>query len=175
MSTPEKLHQVAWLFHFTDKRNLASIKAMGGLYSMLKLQHLATPNVCTGGNQWSLSADEMFGMNRYVHLCFRKKHPLEYLARQRGQIGETLWLQIDAQSIFKIKGVLFTPDVSNKAGVSTYSLNEAAEKIDYGVLYSNRDLRDHSVLDRLKAAERCEVLVPDFLPIKLFERHLPHG
>jgi hypothetical protein len=175
MGSAEKLANVKWLYHFTDTRNLPSIKAMGGLYSMERLTHLNAQNVVPGGNDWSLSADVMFGMNRYVHLCFRRNHPMEFRAREREQIKQTLWLFVDAQSIFNMAGVKFSPDVANKSGVEPCPIQEAADMIDYDVLYSGWDLRNPDARSRMTSAERCEILVPDFVPIKYFERFLPNG
>jgi len=175
MATEESIGRIAWLYHFTDSRNLPSIRALGGLYSMQRLKELGIDSLFPGGNEWSLSADENSGMDRYVHLCFRQNHPMEFRARERGQIERTLWVYADAQSIFKMRGVRFSPGVSNKAGMETIPLKEAANMIDYDVLYSGWSLRNRDVQIRMSTAERCEILVPDFLPIKYFERFLPNG
>jgi hypothetical protein len=175
MGSAEKLARVQWLYHFTDTRNLPSIRAMGGLYSMHWLKQLGAQNVFPGGNDWSLNADILSGMDQCVHLCFRRNHPMEFRAKERGQIEKTLWLYIDAQSIFKMDGVRFSSDVANKSGVESCPIQDASEKIDYDVLYSGWDLRNSEVQTRMTNAERCEVLVPDFVPIKYFERLLPNG
>ena len=69
----ELLKRITWLYHFTDTRNLPSIKKLGGLYSRHQLKKMGLDGYHTGGNQWSLDADEMFGMEKYVHLCLRTK------------------------------------------------------------------------------------------------------
>jgi len=175
MGSAEKLARVQWLYHFTDTRNLPSIREMGGLYSMQQLKRLGAKSVFPGGNDWSRSADIRFGMDQYIHLCFRQNHPMEFLARERGEIKQTHWLRIDAKKVFKLDGVRFSPGVANKSGAEHCSIQDASDKIDYDVLYNGWDLRNTEVQTRMRNAERCEVLVPEFVPIKYFERLPPNG
>jgi len=69
---------------------------------------------------------------------------------------------------------MFTGDVSNKAGVTIHSLEEAMGMIDFEVLYTRTDWRDPQIKERLLEAEKCEILVPDFIPLELI-RNLPNG
>ena len=84
----KSLDQIPRLYHFTDRRNLDSIRAQGGLYPLSDLVNRGVNIAAPGGNQWSRDADEPKGMGRYVHLCFRSNHPMEYQARQDGRIEE---------------------------------------------------------------------------------------
>ena len=117
-----------------------------------------------GVNQWSRDADELKGMGRYVHLCFRSNHPMEYLARQDGRIGDSIFLEIHP-SVMQFAGVMFTPDVSNKAGVEAVPITQAAGLIDFEVLYTRTEWSDQAIQHRLKQAEKCEVLVPCHIPL----------
>lgn len=69
---------------------------------------------------------------------------------------------------------MFTDGVSNKSDVSIHSLEEAKDLIDFEVLYNKLDWRDPKINERLKQAEKCEILVPDFIPLKLI-RNLHNG
>jgi hypothetical protein len=130
--------------------------------------------VYPGGNDWSLQADEMFGMDRYVHLCFRTNHPMEYLARQEGRIERTTWLYVEP-SVLEIEGVMYSPGVSNKSGMKIYPILEALDQIDFEVICTRTDWRDPQIKARLDHAELCEVLVPKCVSIKYFERYLSNG
>ena len=68
-----------------------------------------------------------------------------------------------------------TMDVSNKSGIKPISLEEAGLLIDYEVLSKNLPWSDPVINARLKAMEKVEVLIPDFVPLKYFEKFLPHG
>jgi hypothetical protein len=155
--------EIRVLYHFTDRRNLTSIKELGGLYSWAKLQEMGAKVEVPGGNDWSHEADGFKGLDSYVHLCFRKNHPMEYSARQDGRIKESIFLEIDP-GVLEADGVLFTDDVSNKAGVESYPFEQAADVLDFEVLDRVPDWNDADFKNRLRKAEKYEILVPDFVP-----------
>lgn len=173
MTTTDHLKRVGWLYHFTDSRNLRLIRELDGLWSTAKLREMGI-EFYSGGNEHSLDADQMFGMDEYVHLCFTTKHPMAYLATKDGRIEKLQWLYIDdPAAVFKIDGVRYTAEVSNKSGATLYSVDQAREMFDDSVLY---DYHDWSVGDnyaRRVAAEKCEILIPDHLPLKYFKKFLP--
>lgn len=166
MGLPNQLLQIPRLFHFTDRRNLPLIRELGGLYPLEELLKRGVKVPAPGGNEWSRDADALKGMGRYVHLCFRGNHPMEYLARQDGRIADSIFLEIHP-SVLQFGDVMFTSDVANKAGVETVTITEASSMIDYTVLYTRTDWNDPSIHERLKAAEKCEVLVPACIPLNL--------
>ena len=135
---------------------------------------MGVSSIYPGGNAWSMDADEMVGMDKYVHLCFRTNHPMEYLARQDGRIERTTWLYIEP-GVMDIEGVVYSPGVSNKSGMPFYPINEAVDRIDFEVICTRTDWRDPAIKARLDQAELCEVLVPDHIPLKYFEKFLPNG
>jgi hypothetical protein len=101
---------------------------------------------------------------------------MHYLAKKDGRIQKTQWIYIDDPSaIFKIDGVLFCPGVSNKSGMKTYTMAEAAGKIDAVALYDYLDWKVAANQARRSAAEKCEILVPDHLPLKYFKKQFPDG
>ena len=160
------------LYHFTDVRNLDSIRKCGGLYPYAELIRMKVKIPAPGGNQWSWDADASKGMGRYVHLCFLSNHPMEYTAKKDGRISETIFLDIDP-AVLKLAGVMFSPGVSNKSDVDSVLISKA--EIDYDVLYTYMDWRsDPAIYERRKHAEKCEVLVPGFIPLKMI-RNMPNG
>jgi hypothetical protein len=173
MAKRDPFDAVRALFHFTDRTNLASIRELGGLYSLVRLEELGIEIPAPGGNDWSHKADKYKGVDEYVHLCFRSNHPMEYVARSEGRITDSIYLQIHP-SVLYLKGVKFTNDVSNKAGVKLYDIDEARGFIDFEVLFTRTNWSDSEIQGRLQAAEKCEILVPDHIPIKLI-RNVPDG
>lgn len=173
MTATDPLKHITLLYHFTDRRNLPSIREHGGIYPMTKLNKKKIEVVAPGGNEWSQDADCLKGMDAYVHLCFRNNHPMEYLARQEGRIEDTIFLQIHPD-VLAWDGVLFTDDVANKSGVRTYTIKEAKKIVDFEVLYTRTDWRDAEVQKRLQQAEKYEILVPKKIPLELI-RNLPNG
>lgn len=100
------LGQIPRLYHFTDRRNLESIRNLGGLhpYSMMAQKCIVIP--APGGNDWSHDADARNGVDGDVHLCFRNNHPMEHVARQDGRVADTIFLEIHA-SVLQWPGVRF--------------------------------------------------------------------
>jgi hypothetical protein len=91
--TPSEFLQrfgITSFYHFTDTRNLPSIKAHGGL---LPWSQIRGNVVAPGGNDWSHDADAIKGQDNYVHLCFLPEHPMEFVARKDGRIQESRFLR----------------------------------------------------------------------------------
>ncbi len=60
-----------------------------------------------------------------------------------------------------VDGIRFTEDVSNKAGVPLLTLAEAAERLDFEVIYSWTDWRKPEIQKRLRQAAKYELLIPE--------------
>lgn len=148
-----------FVYHFTDERNLQSISSTGGLWSLKDLRQRGIKAPAPGGNQWSHEADENIGLDGYVHLCATEQHPMEYRARQDGRLERVRYLKI-APTILLQDGILITLDVSNKAGVPTYTLADALNLMDIDALVTRMNWRDPAQLERVKAVRKYEVLVP---------------
>ena len=144
--------------------------------SLAKLREMEIEIPAPGGNDWSHEADEMKGLDKYVHLCFKNNHPMEYKVRKvrmDGRIEDSIFIRIHSE-VLEFEGVKFTPDVSNKSGVPIYPIDDAHAMIDFEVLYTQTDWRDQVIKERLQRAEKCEILVPDKIPLELI-RNLPDG
>jgi hypothetical protein len=170
---PDPLQRITVLYHFTDRRNLPSIREHGGLQPLATLREKAITIPAPGGNDWSHGADTARGLDRYVHLCFRATHPMEFRARQEGRIADSIFLHVSAE-VLQWEGVRFTPDVSNKSGVESYTMEQARGMIDFAVLYARTDWRDPIIKQRLQQTEKYEILVPRHIPLELI-RNLPSG
>ena len=157
-------YKIDGLWHFTDRSNLALVKQQNGLLSLGEILRREVVVPAPGGNQWSHDADQIKGLDEYVHLTFVDNHPMLFIARQEGRITDPVWLKIDA-SILLVPGVRFTNDVSNKAGVQTMGADEAAEQIDCEVLFTRTDWKDPAIMARRRAAEKSEILVPSVIPL----------
>ena len=170
---PFAKYPIVSLYHFTDLRNIPLIRELGGLYSLEKLTEMGIKVPHPGGNDWSHEADAAKGLDRFVHLCFKANHPMEFRAREAGRIGASIFLQIHPE-VLSWTGVMFSDGVSNKSGVSLHTMEEAKTLIDFKVLYTRTNWGDHAIQQRLQQAEKSEILVPDHIPLKLI-RNLPNG
>lgn len=69
---------------------------------------------------------------------------MAYLARQDGRVGDTIFLEI-SPAVLRMPGVMFTPDVSNKSGVTACAIEQAKAMIDFEVLYTWTDWSDVTI------------------------------
>jgi len=167
------LRRTTCLYHFTDARNVPSIWDLGGLWSTAKLKEMGI-EFHAGGNQHSLEADEMFGLDQYVHLCFTIEHPMAHIAKDDGRIEKLQWIYIaDPARVFEINGVRYCEEVSNKSGAELHSIEYARQNFDHVALYDYLDWKIGDNYARRKAVEKCEILVPDHLPLEYFKERLP--
>jgi hypothetical protein len=156
----------AFVYHFTEVRNLPSIREHG-LLAMAEIRRRSLATI-PGGNEWSLDADRRVGMDEYVHLCFMKDHPMEYYAKKEGRVVNIRYLQVDP-SIILHEGALIADQVSNKRGARPESARVMFSKIDWKVLYDKADWRDPKIQARLKIAKVCELLIPAVVPVEFIK------
>lgn len=154
-------------FHFTDTRNLPSIRAHG-LLSMQQLRSRRISVPAPGGNQWSFDTDVASGMDRYVHLSFLTDHPMAYHAVIGCRIIDVFYLRVRPE-VLKTPGAMITCDVANKAGVVPGRPDEMLGKLDLEVMYTRTDWKDKAIQERLRAAHKCEILIPDQVPSRFLE------
>lgn len=145
-------------YHFTDTRNLASIRESGltSTRSQREQQNLA---IAPGGNDWSLDADRRSGMDAYVHLCFFNDHPMEWIARQQGRISQSIFLKI-SPDVLRVPGALIVDTVSNRSDAVPRPAEDMIRVLDLKVIYTRTDWKDPAVQERLKTAKKYEILIP---------------
>ncbi|MCY4600880.1 MAG: DarT ssDNA thymidine ADP-ribosyltransferase family protein [Acidobacteria bacterium] len=166
-------YHVSHFYHFCDRRNLPLIRELRGLLSLEQLEARNIEIPAPGGNDWSHDADRNKGLHRYVHLCLRNNHPMEFVARQEGRIVDTVFLQVSSE-VLQLDGVMYASGVSNRADVPIRTIDEARGLIDFEVAYTRTDWTDPAIKRRLDNCEKCEILVPDFIPIELI-RNIADG
>ena len=160
-------------YHFTDIRNVPLIIESGGLLSMIELRKRGIKVPAPGGNEWSQEADGKAGLDHYVHLCFHRNHPMEFVAREEKRIEQSIFLEIH-RDILLVEGVRYSPGVSNKAGMSLHTLEEARGLIDFEVLYTRTDWHVPEIQSRLQSAQKAELLVPKHIPLR-YIMNFPNG
>ena len=167
MAEPDPFLRIRYLWHFTDRRNLDSIREHGLCpLATLRKKGIAIP--APGGNQLSHDLDATLGLDKYVHLSFVTRHPMEHSAKSDGRIVDASLLRVD-RTVLEWDGVLFAPDIANKTGVTTCTLREAVGGIDFDGLYSWMDWKVPELQTRRQQAERCEILVPRTIPLELIK------
>ena len=162
--------RIPGLYHFTDARNLESIKKEGGLYPLRTLQYYEIPIARPGGNELSRQLDRERNLDRYVHLTLTTEHPMAHRAQQDGRIEDIQWLTIDKR-VLDEPGVLFSKGVANSKSAEILPLDEAYDAIDTASLRAEYvDWDDPEIKARTMQARKSEILVPEHVPIHLIKR-----
>lgn len=153
-------YNIQFLYHFTDIANIPLIRQHGILpYTELQKNEIIPPK--PGGNEISRNADRSKGVDKYVHLCFKDQHPMEFRAREDKRIESAKFLRISTD-VLNFNGVMGCTDVSNKTGVTIMPIEEALEKIDTEILFGNipNTFQDPELKKRYNEAKKSEILIP---------------
>ena len=77
-------NNIRYFYHFTDIRNLDSIRQCGGLMSWKECENnnIKIPNA--GGDGFSRQLDEKYNLQDYVRLSFCEDHPMSYKHQRAG-------------------------------------------------------------------------------------------
>lgn len=153
---------IRYLYHFTDKRNIPSIKRHGGLFSWHYCKNNNINIPCQGGDYDSRELDKKYGLQDYVRLSFCDDHPMAYRLQQSGSDIKILRIKID---VALLKDTLFS-DINAADKLHTHGgslqdlkrVNFGATKRHY-VSKSDEDFKPH----------QAEVMVKTFIPLKYIE------
>ena len=80
------------LFHFTDSRNLPSIRK----YGLLSWKRLVGRNIVhwPASSEDSRRLDARLNLEDYIRLCRRREHPMATRALHEGRIQDYVWIEI---------------------------------------------------------------------------------
>ena len=158
--------QHKYLYHVTDEANFPSISRRGLLSKEQMRKEGWWPPHATGGNQLSWELDTLRGLDPYVSLCMTRNHGMKYLAQRDGRLPNPRYLAIDPE-VLEIDGVKIAFGVANSTGVAILPIAEGIDRLDIEVLYSWTDWSNPEIQNRLRAAEKLEILVPNEVPRNL--------
>lgn len=153
---------IRYLYHFTDIRNIPSIKRHGGLFSWYYCKNNNISIPCQGGDYDSRELDKKYGLQDYVRLSFCDDHPMAYRLQQSGSDIKVLRIKID---VALLKDTLFS-DINAADKLHTHGgsledlkrVNFTATKRHY-VSKNEEDFKPH----------QAEVMVKTFVPLKYIE------
>ncbi len=127
--------QVQYFYHFTDKKNLISIKESGGLCSWKYCSENKIHISNSGGDDESKILDQRYNLEDYVRLSFCSNHPMAYRKYKEGAQLVLLKIKIEvavfADTMFSDKNAT---DSSHSHGGSFEDLkkvNIQATKLPY--------------------------------------------
>lgn len=151
-----------YLYHFSERSNLHSIKE-NGILSKKTMEERDINAVKPGGNQWSWDADKRKGLDGYVNLCFTTAHPMREVAKNDGRLSDAPYIAIKPE-ILLLPNIKIAFDVANKRDIEIFNLGDELDQIDQEVLYDRTNWKDAQIQRRLKAVEKYEILIPNEVP-----------
>jgi len=103
-------------YHFTDERNIDSIRQYGLMswYQLNRNKIVYYP----ASNRLSRSLDVSKNLQDYVHLTLSPKHPMAIKAQFEGRVKSLVWLTIDEAVCKRNLGVLYS-NMNSTANLAT--------------------------------------------------------
>ena len=153
------LHSVKCFYHFTSRKNLASIRNNGGLYSWQYLKNHGIDIPVQGGGELSQGLDRYNGVADYVHLSFCKDHPMAHRHIQNGEDIVVLEISTDAAML---DGTMFSDMNAVDSRAQCAPGLKGLKLVDF-VATSKRYVKSDDPLFKYKQAE---ILVKTHVPLK---------
>lgn len=153
---------VRYLYHFTDIRNIPSIKRHGGLLSWYYCKKHDITIPCQGGDYDSRELDKKYGLEDYVRLSFCDDHPMAYRLKQSGSNIVILRIKVD---VALLKDTQFS------------DMNAADKRHTHGKRLEHLKMVDFEAtrMHYLRSDDpnfkphQAEVMVKTFIPLKYIE------
>lgn len=150
---------IRYFYHFTDRRNLESIKKHKGLYSWKYCDTHGITIPFPGGNSDSRRNDIRHNLQDYVRLSFCEDHPMSWRLQQCGY--DLVLLKIKAD-VALAENTLFS-DINAAASAHHHggSLDDF-NRVDLRATQARRVRNDSPIFHKHQA----EILIKTFLPIE---------
>lgn len=164
MSIKETLENygITSIYHFTDKANLETIEEYG-LQSLKNILIQSIPVKHFGAEELSHMLDERRGLDKYVHLSFIQYHPMYSVAKARGTLITTVWIELDC-SILYDDTTYFCDTVANQNGANIFKIDSILENINFEILTNNRHLSSEEWKVR-KEIRKAEIMAFDSISL----------
>lgn len=150
---------VRCFYHFTDRRNLVSIKKHGGLLSWwyCKQNDITIPNA--GGDSDSRRLDCKYNLQNYVRVSFCDDHPMAFRCYQEG--GDLVLLKISTE-VATFKDTIFSDMNATATGHSKGLDYEALLNVDISATKEHYLRKDNPNFK----PHQAEVMINTFIPIR---------
>jgi hypothetical protein len=153
-------HQIASLYHFTDRENIASIRKNSGLYSWHYCLNNNVDIKRPGGDVLSRTLDRRYNLENYVRLSLAREHPMVYAAMKTGRIVDPVILKIDPEIIF-LKRTMFSNTNATKSNKEIGETFDYFNKIKFEVIRNSYlDVDDFE-----RPYYQAEILVLESIPL----------
>ena len=153
-------YSITKLYHFTDRANLPSIRANGGLYSWYYCQQNNITIPKPGGSPTSWILDQRKGLQNFVRVSFVRDHPMLYIAQNDGRITSPVILEINVELIYK-RATRYATQNAAKNGITADTTFEKFNSIKFPLLRR----RYFDLTAEEKPFYQAEILVLEKIPL----------
>lgn len=154
-------YSITKLYHFTDRANLPSIRANGGLYSWYYCQQNNITIPKPGGSPTSWILDQRKGLQNFVRVSFVRDHPMLYIAQNDGRITSPVILEISVELIYK-RATRYATQNAAKNGITADTTFEKFNSIKFPLLRR----RYFDLTAEEKPFYQAEILVLEKIPLE---------
>ena len=151
---------VSYFYHFTDRRNLASIREHGGLFSWKYCEDHEITIPYTGGSDFSRSLDRNHGLADYVRLSFCDDHPMAWRKHNEGSSLVLLYVDIEVAAF---KETLFTDRNAASSSFSCGGEIEDLQRVNIAATQRNYVSRDEG---EIFFQHQAECMIKTFIPLR---------
>lgn len=155
-------HNITRLYHFTDRDNLASIIANGGLYSWADCMDKGISIAKPGGSELSRNLDRRDNLQHYVRVSFVKQHPMMYVAMNDGRISNPVILEIDPEVIY-LQDTKFADRNATMTGAKVGDGMESFKNIHFNAVKARKHF---DLPEEEQQFFQAEVLVKNLIPLQ---------
>lgn len=150
-----KINNITRLYHFTDKKNIASILNSGAIYSQREIMRRGIQPKYSSSND-SRDADKARGTDNYVRLSFVRNHPMLYTALTSGRISQPVVLEINPL-IALMPNVLFSNQNALRRNASIGPSHSDLKQVHFEIFKNGNYL---NMSEDNKSYYQAEILVP---------------
>lgn len=155
-------YNIKKLYHFTDRENLESIIANGGLFSWDDCEKNGIQIKRPGGGLLSRDLDREKNLQSYVRVSFTREHPMMYVAMNDGRIANPVILEIDP-TIMAQTTSLFADRNATKRGALIGNTFEDFYRIHFPTVIANKHF---NVSEDERPYYQAEVLIKNKIPLE---------
>ena len=155
-------YNITKLYHFTDRENLDSIIANGGLYSWADCEAKGIKIKRPGGGLLSRELDSEKNLQSYVRVSFTREHPMMYVAMNDGRIANPVILEIDPSIVAKTTS-LFSDRNATKKGALIGDRFEDFYRIHFPTVTAKNHF---NLTDDERPYYQAEILIKNRIPLE---------
>ncbi len=151
---------IKYFYHFTDKKNIKSIKDNRGLYSWCECGKKGIKIINQGGNELSRNLDVNKGLQDYVRLSLYENLPMKHILQRRNKKFEPINIMIKKEVLY-IKDTLISDKNATDNNAIIGSVKNCIDNIRFDIINNGKWKNEIE-----KQFIQAEVLIKNHIPLE---------